>query len=369
MNTEMRLRSHTARKHFPPLPDDIWTIILDMMVSFVSIELWKQRCKLVRTAKCFALTPDSRLPFQREKYSPEGWCRALRCLGNGGTSAHMHMPLAGVLTSFVPRTTAISYFHDFSSLRTLDMLSCILSYSDQLSLSMVPWPNLRYCRLNDCGLKDRPTALFLKQWMLSIGMSPRVIRVDKGDIDWEESPVKDEDYGYHPSKIEMSCYLSLEDNRLLGDATFYQIGLMLSCWMHFDLCIRNTICSAILKTHSHSYFERGLENRYINMVWLPDHFEPPNLSVSFNTFFEIASQFHYRISKDAFGVKGDMHDFFYLGDSKVFLVKKCVDYMYNTIRHLIDLPNPLENVKVRLTMNQNARRGMRSRVPVNWSLV
>lgn len=356
MNIEMRLRSHTARKHFPALPDDIWTIILDFMTCMASsfTFMWLQRCRLVRTAKCFALTSDSRLPFQREKYSPDDWCLGLRWMGNGGSCCHKDPMSTGVITSFVPRTTAISYFHEFSNLRTLDMLHCILSNSDQLTLHMVPWPNLRYCRMNDCGLKDRPIALFLKKWMASINMTPIVTR-----FAYNGSPTP-------PSKdlgdIKFKLYVSLQDNRLLGPATIYQLGLMMSCWMHLDLCLQNTIIAPEAIVSIMSYLERALEHRWWNMLstfQLNSTTELPSFSLSCNTTFKVCRE---------------MFDTNPIPKRKLLIRNEKTQYifglgsLYNPIEHLVDLPDPIDNVSVRLTMNQNARRGTRDRVSVNWSL-
>jgi hypothetical protein len=141
MDCRMHLRSHTARKHFPPLPDEIWTIVLDVLGS-TSVPMWKKRCRLARTAKCFALTMDTRLPIKNVLVDIHI---------EQGPGLYWTEMTPSILSSFVPCTQSISCFHHFLTIECLDLSCCVLTYGDQLSLSLTSWPVLRACNFDKCG--------------------------------------------------------------------------------------------------------------------------------------------------------------------------------------------------------------------------
>lgn len=135
----MRLRSHTARKHFPQLPDDLWCIILDIVLNNLDNTLLYvlYRTRLRLTCKTFA---------QRSVFY---------------STLMLHQASIHFVHNFF-RNWSI----DTTRLHHIHLNECSLTARDQLALSSCTW-NISALYIRDCNFGDYFFSLFLSKLNMS----------------------------------------------------------------------------------------------------------------------------------------------------------------------------------------------------------
>ena len=139
----MRLRSHTARKHFPQLPDELWLIILNMLINANdTIELsYLFYSRLRRTCKAFNERCTLCTKYMTFIFS----------------SAYSIHRLFNNVTI------------DTTKVRFLDLKDCILTVRDQFALSSSKWHlqelSIHHCKFADYYLAKLLSCLVIQPWM------------------------------------------------------------------------------------------------------------------------------------------------------------------------------------------------------------
>lgn len=139
----MRLRSHTARKHFPQLPDEVWSIVMDtIMNDSDDIEqnflIWT---KLRPTCKAF---------YQRCTFHSHELALQSSCV----FTAHRIFKNVSIRTS---------------QLRFLTLKDCIFHHRDQFAFTSCTW-HLKGLYIQTCGFEDYYLGLLLSRLTIQPGM-------------------------------------------------------------------------------------------------------------------------------------------------------------------------------------------------------